>query len=131
MAITPGYVRSTFGDDFKDIDQAFIIKDFQITVKYTRGTDVIASLLVIAGEVVTEYDDTTGIDLAIGDSSFWIDPDLLTFGDGPFQPALHDQIENSLGQVFDVLQPGELDPESAMIIVPTIQVEYLPAPTGS
>ncbi len=131
MVISPGYDRSVFGDDWVNIDQKFIIKDMVTKYIYTRGVETITDLDMIAGEIIIEYDERTGVDISIGDGSFWVEPDLLDFGGGPFEPALHDKITNDLGVVFDVVAPGRLDPERAMFNIPTVRVEYIPEPGSS
>ena len=117
--------RSTFGTEFLTVDQEYIIADFKLTVTYRRGTDTVDIDAVLDG-VLTTYDDRTGIDLAIGDSSFWIKPDDLDFGSGVFQPKMHDEIELPNGTVYEVLEPGNLDSERCMIRIPTIRTEYTP-----
>ena len=100
------YDRSTFGDEFYSFDQELIISEFKQTVTYRRGADTVSIDAIPAG-VVTEYDDRTGIDLAIGEGSFWLKLSQLTFGSGNFMPRLHDKITTAQGEVFAAGSSGK------------------------
>jgi len=117
------YDRSSFGDDFLAFDQDLILQDFSQTVTYKRGGDSI-SISAIPGDVVTAYDDRTGIDVAIGDGSFWLKCDDLDFGDGVFMPKIHDKITTGEGIVFEVLDPGRMDSERILNQVPVVRVDF-------
>jgi len=119
-----GYNRSTFGADFQNVDLKFIQKDVRLDATYKRGLSTV-DLEVVRGAAVTNYDDRAGVDIAIGDGSFWIKADLLDFGSGPFAPEMHDQIHTANGDVYEVLDPGRLDAENILWSVPVVRVDYV------
>jgi len=115
--------QSAFGQEFASVDQPLIIADFRILIEYKRGTDTVSIYAVQSSETIG-YDDRTGIDVAIGDASFWINTADIDFGSGAFQPKMHDRITTPSGDVYEVLAPGDLDSEKIMRRVPVVKVEY-------
>ena len=122
---TAGYVRSDFGDEFKDVDQEFLLDalDALEDVTYKRGASTV-TVNAVLGSVFTAYDDSTGLDLAIGDSSWSIDAEALDLGAGPIEPQMHDQIITSLGHVYEVQDVGGMDSERIRRLIPTVRIEY-------
>ncbi len=119
------YDRSDFGTEFMDVDQAFIFDTLgcKIAATYKRGSDSIA-ITVVKGDQITTYDDRVGVDLAIGDLGFWVRADALDFGSGVVLPKKHDQIITDNGDIYDVVDPGRMDAENILILVPVVRSSY-------
>lgn len=126
-----GFNRSTFGEAFLSFEQDLFADEFGIIVTYKRDADTIENIRAMMGEVLTVYDDRTGIDIALGDGSLWLLATDIDFGNGPFQPAKHDQLITAKGDVYEVLAPGEMDAEKIMIQIPVTLSLYATPEAGS
>jgi hypothetical protein len=118
-----GYTRSAFGTEVVDCMLPELLENFGEAVTYRRGIEAV-SLSAIQGDVLMVNDQTTGIDMPLGDASWEIAVDDLDFGAGSITPRVQDQIITTTGSIFVVVEPGTLDSEQVMWTIPVKRVDY-------
>ena len=124
------YQRSEFGQECNERDMALFLKEFGEPIQFVRGVQIVSTilsgtpLLGIPRKVITVRDVTTGADIPIGDSAWKLPADLIDFGSGPIVPRAQDQIIDSMGNVYVVVDAGTLDAQKIFWLVPTKRSEY-------
>ena len=120
----PEYQRSTFGDEFLAMVCDEMLDAFGKPITYYRGAEMV-DLTAIQGDAIYANDTDTGIDVPLGDATFDVPADSLSFGAGPLLPRPQDQIVTARGTVYVVIGEGTLDCEQICWTIPVKRSYYL------